>query len=144
MDMSYGEKSAWVSLVTMGAAYAWYFSKYGPALAAGELVFGDIFGALIGLVILIVIVEVILHVALGLDIARSGADAEVTGDERDALIEVRANSISSYVLGAGAITGIFCAALQTPVVTAHVLLLSLVAAETVKLVTQLVYYRRGI
>jgi hypothetical protein len=34
--------------------------------------------------------------------------------------------------------------LQTPVVTAHVLLLSLVAAETVKLVTQLVYYRRGI
>ncbi len=144
MDMSYGEKSAWVSLATMVAAYAWYFSEYGPALAAGELVFGDIFGALIGLVILIVIVEVILHVALGLDIARSGADAEVTGDERDALIEVRANSISSYVLGAGAITGIFCAALQTPVVTAHVLLLSLVAAETVKLVTQLVYYRRGI
>ncbi len=145
MEQSYAEKSAWVMLATLLAAFGWYFYSHGGALMAGSLTFGDMLGAMIGLVVLIVVVEVTFHVMLGIEAAHDSRLSELTEtDERDDLIDVKSERFASYILSSGAIGGIFSAAFLSPVLTAHVLLLTLVTAEVVKLVSQLAYYRRGV
>lgn len=145
MELSYGERSAWISLVSLILACTWYLNTYGGALIEGALGFDDLWAALIGWVILIVIVEAVCHIFMAVDDARRKKAAPgLESDERDALIDVKSERFASFVLGGGAITGIFTAALQPPIFTAHVLLLALVLAQSLKLITQLVYYRRGI
>jgi hypothetical protein len=66
-------------------------------------------------------------------------------DERDQAIMWRAVSNSSWILGGGVIVAIV--GLIAPigeVWVAHLLLLSLFAAEAVKDISQLVYYRLGV
>lgn len=66
-------------------------------------------------------------------------------DERDRMIEWRAESNSGWLLGAGVLMGITAMVLSVPNVwTAHLLLLSLFLSELLKLVLQIVYYRRGL
>ncbi|NNE45852.1 MAG: hypothetical protein HKN37_04245 [Rhodothermales bacterium] len=145
MEQSYAEKSAWVLLVTLLVAFGWYFYSHGGALVAGSLTFGDMLGALIGLVVLIVVVEVTFHVMLGIEAAHDSRLTELTEtDERDDLIDVKSERFASFVLATGAVGGIFSAAFLTAVMTAHVLLLALVLAESAKLISKLAYYRRGV
>jgi hypothetical protein len=89
-------------------------------------------------VILMVVVLVAGHVAVAIASRPGGRD------ERDRLIEWRAESNSGWLLATGVLTGIICMVLSVPNVwTAHLLLLSLFLSELLKLVLQLVYYRRG-
>lgn len=140
MEMSYGEKSAWVSLIALVGAFGWYVYSHAAALIDGSLSSADVPAALIALIVLIVIVELTSFAVLGLESRRKSA---IERDERDVLIDARSDRAPYVVIFAGAIAGIWTAALQSPVVTQHVLLGALVAAELVKLIGQLVYYRRG-
>jgi hypothetical protein len=144
MDLSYGEKSAWISLVAMIIACVWYANSFAGPLIAGTLGFETLWGALIGLIILIVIIETVGHAMVTSHRNQSGSSPGEMTDERDAAIDARTDRWPSYILGAGCIAGIFAAAMQPPIFTAHVLLLALAAAEIAKLVMQIVYYRRGI
>jgi hypothetical protein len=66
-------------------------------------------------------------------------------DERDRLIGWRAESNSGWVLGAGVVTAVTGMVSSLPNVwIAHLLLFSLFLSEVLKLVLQLVYYRRGL
>ena len=66
-------------------------------------------------------------------------------DERDRLIEWRAESYSGWLVATGVLLGITGMVVSVPnVFTAHLLLLSLFLSEVLKLVLQLVYYRRGL
>ena len=94
----------------------------------------------LGLIVVIVIVETAFHTVAAIE----GGGADKTRDERDTLIDARSDRWPSYILGGGTIWGIFASAMQPPIVTAHILLLALVLAEGAKLVTQLLYYRRGV
>jgi hypothetical protein len=90
-------------------------------------------------VVLMVIVIVGGHVAVAIASRPEGRD------ERDRLIEWRAESNSGWLLGVGVLTGITALVLAVPsVVVAHLLLLSLYLSEILKLLLQVVYYRRGI
>lgn len=143
MDLSYGEKSAWISLVTVIIACVWYANSFAGPLLAGTLGFDALWGALIGLIILIVIIESVGHAMVAAAEGREGSARGELTDERDATIDARTNRWPSYILGIGCIAGIFAAALQPPIFTAHVLLVALAAAEIAKLVMQIIHYRRG-
>lgn len=144
MDLSYGEKSAWISLVTMIIACVWYANSFAGPLLTGTLGFDTLWGALIGLIILIVIIESVGHAMIASAASRDRPSSGELTDERDAAIDARTDRWPSYILGAGCIAGIFAAALQPPIFTAHVLLVALAAAEIAKLVMQILHYRRGI
>ena len=86
-----------------------------------------------------VAVMVAAHVAVAIVSRPEGRD------ERDRLIEWRAESQSGWLVGAGVLAGVTGMTLSWPNLwTAHVLLLSLFLSELLKLALQLVYYRRGI
>jgi hypothetical protein len=90
-------------------------------------------------VALMVVVIVAGHIAVALASRPEGRD------ERDRLIEWRAESNSGWLLATGVLAGITCMILSVPNLwTAHLLLLSLVLSELLKLAIQLVYYRRGL
>jgi hypothetical protein len=90
-------------------------------------------------VILMVAVIVAGHVAAAIASRPDGRD------ERDRLIEWRAESNSGWLVGAGVVAGITAMVLSVPNVwTAHLLLLSLFLSELLKLIMQIVYYRHGL
>jgi hypothetical protein len=89
-------------------------------------------------VVFIVAVNVAGHIAAAIASRSEGRD------ERDRLITWRAESNSAWILGVGVIVAIIgLIVLIGEVWIAH-LLLSLFAAEVVKDVNQLVYYRLGV
>jgi hypothetical protein len=66
-------------------------------------------------------------------------------DERDRWIKLQAERHSGWVLGVGVMLAIFGMVVSLPNVwVAHFLLLSLLSSELLRLVLQLVYYRRGL
>ena len=90
-------------------------------------------------VVLMVIVIVVGHIAAALAGRPDGRD------ERDRQIGWRAESNSGWLVATGVLTGISAMVASVPdVYVAHLLLLSLFLSELLKLVLQLVYYRRGL
>jgi hypothetical protein len=152
MGLSFQEKSVWVSLAVIVAAYGFYFAKVvqAPGMSAQ-----DTLGLLAGLVLLIIIVEIALHIALA--VWRRPEPA----DERDRLIAAKAARNAYAVV----LVGLFAAAGQSLFAnlagveiggagpfdapslsagfTVHMLVLAVATAEAVKYGSQLVYYRRG-
>lgn len=137
--MSFEEKSVWVQLGALGAALGAYFVVAGVLMARGVeslAAYVPLFG---GAVIALVVLLVAGH-ALAAIMARPEGR-----DERDRLIGWRAESIAGSVLAAGVLASITVMIFgASPVWTAHALLLSLFASETVGLALRLVSYRRGV
>ena len=101
MEMSFREKSAWISLVLILLVFAPYFWFVGRSFAgAGHVHVGTQFG----LITLFVILEIVVHVAIGI---RSPRDARAPRDEREDLIDLKATRTAFYVLFAGALISIF-------------------------------------
>ncbi|WP_146027208.1 hypothetical protein [Bowmanella denitrificans] len=141
------------TLVLDLAIAALYFSKL-ASLPEGLAAPGS---ALAGIIVQVIIVACIGAALLfGLINWRTGN--REPADERDRLIEGKGNSIGYGVLvgaillmighlvadalGVGSDT--LPVALSTPLICAHALLICLLAASTVKHLSQLVMYRRGI
>lgn len=138
-DASFAEKSVWIQLTSVAVGLGVYFIAAGRMLFAGLDVLSAYMPLFAVAVALIVAVNVAGHVVAATVSRPEGRD------ERDRLIRWRAESNSSWMLGVGVIAAIVC--LIAPigeVWIAHLLLLSLFAAEVVKDVNQLVYYRRGV
>jgi hypothetical protein len=138
MNASFEERSVWIQLVSLllvmgGYSYvAWHMWSRGvTALPAYVAVFAV-------LVVLMVVVMVGGHVAAAL------ASRPDRRDERDRVIEWWSESYSGWLVGAGILAGIAGMVLSLPDVwVAHLLLSSLFLSEVLKLVLQLVFYRRG-
>ena len=139
MEMSFREKSAWISLVLILLVFAPYFWFVGRSFAgAGHVHVGTQFG----LITLFVILEIVVHVAIGI---RSPRDARAPRDEREDLIDLKATRTAFYVLFAGALISIFT--LHVPIsawTLSQFVLLSIVVAELVKFGRQIVLFRRGL
>jgi len=149
MDMSYQEKSIVGSLLAMLLVYGYYFAAVlrnvgQPEFAASGL------GRLILAVIAIIVIQVVYQIVLALE------SKPEPKDERDILIEAKAyrNGYFAFATGAFLVIGVVIAAglardatptriIVTPFLLVNLVLLFMVLAEVVKLVTQLLYYRRG-
>jgi hypothetical protein len=139
MPASFEERSVWIQLISMLLVLGGYFVVAGQMLAAGVTALPAYVPVFVAAVILMVIVIVAGHVAVALASRPDGRD------ERDRLISWRAESNSGWLVATGVLTGISAMIVAVPNVwVAHLLLLSLFLAEVLKLVLQLVYYRRGL
>ena len=137
--MSFHEKSAWISLVSI-TAVAFAFSLHVPRTLTPSLGPEMLYAMLICLVALIVI-EAIAHAVVAI---RAPLDAQGPKDERDRLIELRAIRVAAYVYAAlsmGAVSLLVVGANGGAL--GYAILLALVVAEIVNYGSRVVYYRRG-
>ena len=144
---AFNERSAWAQLVALGLAYAAIVgvSSSDPTNATRLAV---AFGAA---VVLQIVVIAATHALLA-----TTTEAQ-PDDERDDAIRIRANRLSDFIHGFGAITAFLMLLVQQillgdntstrftlhPLFVGHLLLLSLFVAEFFRLAQQIIGYRRG-
>ena len=87
MNMSFQEKSVWVSLIIILLAFGSYFSSIYDGLQAGSLDRLEVVGLFIGLVVTVIALQIAGHIVIAL---ANPKDADQPGDERDKLISLKA------------------------------------------------------
>lgn len=136
--MSFREKSAWVSLiihVVIFGGYFWSLAEAWDHPGRGPLGVG----LLIGAVILLILNAIALNTAIAI---ASPKEATAPADERERLISLHAERISSYVLAANVV--LLIGALLADwdgFLVANLLLAALVVSEVVKAAAQIAYFR---
>jgi hypothetical protein len=138
MTTSFEEQSVWIQLGSLLLALGGYFVVAWQMASRGVTALPAYAPVFAVAVVLLVVVMIAGYVAVAIASRPDGRD------ERDQLIEWRAESQSGWLVGAGVVTGITGMILSVPDVwIAHLLLMSLFLSEVLKLVLQLIAYRRG-
>ena len=138
MNASFEEKSVWIQLISMVGVLGSYFVVAGLMLSRGVTVVAAFVPLFFVAVVLLVAVLVAGHTVVAIASKPEGRD------ERDRLIEWRAERNSSWILSVGVLAAITGMVLSVGNVwIAHLLMLSMLLSEVARYVFQLVYYRRG-
>lgn len=136
--MSFREKSAWISLLSMAGIYSLYFWSLRPWGARPS---GTAFGGLLGTVIALVVVQIVLTIAVA---SFAPKEAHAPRDEREKLIDLKATRFAYAVLAGSVACACFFGGFEPPIVfNVNALLFMLVAAEILRSGSQIVLYRRG-
>ena len=136
--MSFREKSAWISVLSMLGIYGFYFWS---VIHAGPKAGGFHFGGLLQTIIALVVLQIVLTVAVAIFTPK---EAKAPRDERDKLIELRAMRVAYSGLATAVALACFFGAFNPPIVfNANSLLFILVTAEILRSACQIVQYRRG-
>lgn len=138
--MSFRERSAWIALFAYGLVFGGYFA----ALAhfwnePGRGPFGAamLFGAIIALIVVVVALTILSAVI-------SPRDANASADERERMIELKAERIGSYALSAAVVCLIGALLIGWEgFLVANLLLAAMVVAELAKAGAQIAYFRWG-
>jgi uncharacterized membrane protein len=139
--MSFREKSAWISFISIALVSSLYFSKIAHVLVTGRGR-GGAAPVFLGLVALLIVLEVALHIAIAM---QSPHEARTPKDERERLIEMKATRIAFPVL----LVSVFAAigTLHLPgssrFLMADAILLAIVVGQLTRFGAQIVYHRRG-
>ncbi len=136
--MSFREKSAWISVLSMSGIYGIYFwSVIRHGSQGGHFHFGGLLGTIIALVIVQVVLTIVVAIF-------SPKDAQAPRDERDKMIELRAMRVAYSGLATSVALAVFFGAFDPPIVfNANSLLFILVTAEILRCSCQIIQYRRG-
>ena len=135
--MSFREKSAWISILTMGVIYSGYF--WSLNMSAGSREGLHSVGALIRTIILLGIAQIVLHVVVAI---QRPAEAAAPLDERERTIGLAATRIAYYGLASGVVVACLFGALNPPLLfSTNSLLFILVAAEMLRAGSQIVLFR---
>jgi hypothetical protein len=136
--MSFREKSAWISMLSMLGIYGYYFwsvIKSGPH--AGSFQFGGLLGTIIALVVLQVVLTIVAAII-------APKEAQAPRDEREKLIELKAVRFAYAGLATAVAMACFFGAFDPPIVfNTNALLFILVTAEIMRCACQITQYRRG-
>jgi len=136
--MSFREKSAWISVISMSVIYGFYFWS---VLRSGPHDGGFRFGGLLATIIALVVVQVLLTIAAAIFSPR---EAKAPRDERDKLIELRSMRVAYAGLATGIAFACFFGAFNPPILFGtNALLFILVTAEIMRSGCQIIQYRRG-
>ena len=136
--MSFREKSAWISMLSMSGIYGFYFWS---VIHAGPQPGGFRFGGLLETIVALVVVQVVLTVAVAIFTPK---EAKAPRDERDKLIELRAMRVAYSGLATSVALACFFGAFDPPIVfNTNALLFILVTAEIMRSACQIIQYRRG-
>ena len=142
MEMSFQEKSAWGSLVGLGLVSYWYFPRAFDAVERSNSP-AALFGISVACIIALIIVFAVYQSAIAI------ASGDET-DERDKLIDLRAERISSYALGIGlfwlvgrivATESIGDLEPMGSLLIAVWILFAITASEIIKNISQIIHYR---
>lgn len=140
-DMSFREKSAWITFVSLVVAFTPFFFFSYQALT-GQLGHGRARTLAFLLIAGFVVLEVVLHAAAA---ALSPQDARTPRDERERLIAMRAAHAAYPVLLAGGLASAAVIHVTTSAwVMQQAVLFTVVLAELVKFGVQIVLFRRGV
>lgn len=138
--MSFREKSAWVSFVSIALVFGIYFARIFHLLPRGWIT-GNPFHLFLLLVGTLVILEVALHAAIAI---QSPRDARTPKDERERLIALKATRPAFQVLLVGTFAAIGTLHLNVDRFgMANAMLIAIVLAELTRFGAQIVYHRRG-
>ena len=136
--MSFREKSAWISMLSMLAIYGFYFWS---VIHAGPQAGGLHFGGLLETIIALVVVQIVLTVAAAIFTPK---EAKAPRDEREKLIELRAMRVAYSGLATSVALACFFGAFDPPILfNTNALLFILVTAEILRSACQIVQYRRS-
>lgn len=139
--MAFREKIAWLTLVTMAAAYAVYFGIVGPAAGFGERRMLDIVWSFGPVAAAHGIAMIVGAIAIAVTATKEG---QAKADERDRAIARRGATIGYYVLIAGMIlVGVAMPFSEPPWKIVNTALLAIVIAELANTAVVLLSYRRG-
>ena len=139
--MSFREKSAWITLIAI------------LIVAAGYMTHGMFWGlnppanprwleALIGVTVIFVAIEIVGHVVLAV---RYPKDARTPKDERERLIDLRAERVAAYVYVVGSLIAISTVHLgANRIAIVNAVLLAFILAEIVNYSARIVFHRRGV
>jgi uncharacterized membrane protein len=135
--MSFREKSAWISMLSMAAIYGFYFwSVIHAGPHGGSLRFG-----LLETIVALVVLQVVLMIAAA---AFSPKDAKTPRDERDKLIELRSMRVAYSALATAVALACFFATFDPPILfNTNALLFILVTTEILRSACRFIQYRRG-
>lgn len=140
-EMSFREKSAWISFVTILLVFGAYFWVIRQVLR-GEVEYRAAFNVEVGLLVAFVLLEIVLHIAIAM---QAPNEARAPRDERERLIEMRATRVAFQVLVVGALAGVGTMHVTTSAwVMGQLVLLAVVVAELVRFGGQILYFRRGV
>jgi hypothetical protein len=142
--MSFREKSAWITLITLlliSLLWSLHFPWQRPfTLAPDPNPF--VFHALVLCTISFVVIVVIAHVVVAILAPR---EASARADEREKLIGLKATRLGAYVYVMLSMSSVFLIHLgANEIGLAYFLVASLVIAEAVSCVARIVYHRRGV
>jgi hypothetical protein len=139
--MSFREKSAWISFITILVVFGAYFWIVSQEMA-GTVGDRTAFKIEVGLIVAFIVLEVVLHVALAM---QAPSEARAPRDERERLIEMRSTRVAFQVLVVGALAcvGMIHITRSAWAITQHVLL-AVVVAQLVRFGGQIIYFRRGV
>jgi hypothetical protein len=138
--MSFKEKSAWVMFVALICGAFFYADALADYLIEDDDI--NLIGIVVLYVVIIVVVSIIGHIIAALTFVK---EAETPADERDKIISTRANSMSSYILGFGAVSGIiFYLLLGDGDMLFHFVLASLTLSSIAEYGLQIYFYRTGV
>lgn len=139
IEMSYREKSAWISFVLLLLLVGAYFWNVG-SIPVGQVDSRTGFRLIVGFLIAFVVLDVVLHIGAALQAPKQ---ARTPRDERERLIEMRATRMAFHVLVVGALAAISLMHVTSNalVVGQHVFL-AVAAGQLVRFGAQIVYFRR--
>jgi len=136
--MSFREKTAWISILTMSGIYTIYFWS---VFHSGSQARGSRIGGLLETVIALAVVQTVLTIAVAIFAPR---EAQAPRDERDSLIDLRATRFAYGLLAGSIACACFFGGFNPPVVfNINALFSILVIAEILRSGCQIVQYRRG-
>src|SRR5262245_47740679 len=132
LTMSFRETSAWISLISILAVFGFYFAVVGRTIGAEPEPIAFL-GEYIGAVVLLVIVQVTLAIIAAITTHAAGGEVEAPLDEREKLIELKANRFGYAILLSGAVIVAGAIALGLPGYwTANALVLAVALGELVR------------
>jgi hypothetical protein len=135
--MSFREKSAWISLLSIALIYGVYF---GSVIHAGPHA-GFHFGSLLATVVALMVAQIVVHIVIAI---AAPNEAKAPRDEREKLIELKASRFAYSGLATAIAIACFFGALDPPIVfNTNALLFVLVTAELMRSGAQIIQYRRG-
>jgi hypothetical protein len=139
--MSFREKSAWISMLSILAIYGFYFWSLFQTTAVRQMERFHSGPLLLQTIVVLVAVQIVLHVAVAI---RKPREAQAPRDERERLIELKATRIGFAGLASGVVVACFLGALNPPILfSTNSLLFVLVASEVLRSAGQIVYFRLG-
>jgi hypothetical protein len=136
--MSFREKIAWISLLSLLGVIAWYFW---PFFQTGHMSSVLSFPRLAAVAVVIIILQTVVRIVVGVLTPRAD---KIPPDEREKMIELKGRQFSYVVLGwavrLDCFFGVFNPALFF---SANTLLFFLMMSEVAGIVHQIVQFRQG-
>ena len=140
--MSFREKTAWVTLITLIALTVLFILHIPRPYTLAPPANPFLFHVLILSILTFVVVEVVAHIVIAI---RAPDDARAPKDERERLIELKSTAVAAYVYAFLSLGSVFITIHlgANVIMIAYLVLFSFVLAQIANYTMRVIYYRRG-